>query len=241
MVTAPLTPPHREPGHEPGQEPEHGPKDNPWRTPEPGQSPPPAPWPGFAPPAPPTPAELAERAARRRADLRDAAVVTVAVAVLGIALGLLWLWLAPRIPLISDGKAVFLKDTEGEGAIGADGTFALLGLAFGALSAAGVFLWRRRGGVLLVLALAVGGLLGSLLAWRFGIWFGPTGDVAAHAREVGAGVTFDAPLKMRAYGVLLAWPLGAMIVHLGLTALFGEREPDTDDPPAQQPWGPSAH
>ncbi|QDY76302.1 ABC transporter permease [Streptomyces qinzhouensis] len=235
-MTAPLTPPHQEPGQEPGQEKGHEPEDNPWRAPEPGQSSPPAPWPGFA---LPTPAERAERAALRRADLRDAAVVTVAVAVLGIALGLLWLWLAPRIPLISDGKAVFLKDTEGEGAIGADGTFALLGLAFGALSAAGVFLFRRRGGVLLVLALAVGGLLGSLLAWRFGIWFGPTDDVAAHAREVGAGVTFDAPLKMRAYGVLLAWPLGAMVVHLALTALFGDREPATDDGPAPDPWGPS--
>ncbi|MGV9310889.1 ABC transporter permease [Streptomyces sp. NPDC003691] len=234
-MTAPLTPPHQEPGHEPGQSSGHEPGDNPWRAPEHGQPPAPAPWPGFA---PPSQEERAARAAERRADLRDAALVTAAVAVLGIALGLLWLWLAPRVPLISDGKAVFLQDTEGEAAIGADGTFALLGLAFGAVSAAGVFFLRRRGGVLLVLGLAAGGLLGAVLAWRLGIWLGPATDVAAHAREVGAGVTFDAPLKMRAYGVLLTWPLAAMVVHLGLTSLFGDREPATDDHPAQDPWGP---
>ena len=56
-------------------------------------------------------------------------------------------------------------------------------LAFGAVSAFAVFLWRRRGGVPLVVALAVGGLLGSLLAWRVGVWLGPTEDVLA-AREV---------------------------------------------------------
>lgn len=144
----------------------------------------------------------------------------------GVALGLLWLWLAPRVPLISDSTAVFLNDSEGEEAIGADGTFVLLGLAFGAVSAALVFWFQRRGGIALVVGLALGGLLGSLLAWRLGVWLGPTQDVVAHARAVGKGVVFDAPLQLRAKGTLLAWPLGAMAVHLGLTAMFGPRDPE---------------
>jgi hypothetical protein len=166
-----------------------------------------------------------------KTELRESAVVLVAVAVAGVALGLLWLWLAPRVPLISDGKAVFLKDTEGEEAVGADGTFVLLALALGAVSAAAVFLFRRRGGVALVVALAVGGLLGSLLGWGVGVWFGPTEDVVAQAKSVGAGVTFDAPLKLKAYGSLLAWPVAALVVHLGLTALFGPRDPEPEWPP----------
>lgn len=166
-----------------------------------------------------------------KADLRDAAVVVLAVAVLGVALGLLWLWLAPRVPLISNDRAVFLKDTESEEAVGADGTFALLGLAFGAVSAAAVFWFRRRGGVGLVVALALGGLFASLLAWGIGVWFGPTDDVVAHARAVGEGVTFDAPLELRARGALLAWPVAAMVVHLALTALFGPRDPEPEWPP----------
>ncbi|MEU5163657.1 hypothetical protein AB0G74_29160 [Streptomyces sp. NPDC020875] len=226
-MTAPLTPPHR-PDPDSGGGPEH----NPWGAPGPGQGPVPTGWPPvFDAPDP------AERAAERRADLRDGAVVLVAVTVLGVVLGLLWLWLAPRIPLISDGKAVFLENSEGEAAIGADGTFALLGLAFGAISAAGVFLYRRRGGVLLVVALALGGLLGSVLAWRFGLWFGPLDDVAAAARKAGPGVAFDGPLELRSYGALLTWPLAAMVVHLLLTAIFPARDAESKDLPVGYYWG----
>lgn len=174
-----------------------------------------------------------------RTELREAAVVTVATAVVGALLGLLWWWLAPNVPLISDGTAVYLRDTEGEQAIGVDGTFTLLALGFGALSALVVFLVRKRGGVPLVLALTVGGLLGSLLAWRLGVWLGPAQDVVAHARQVGEGRTFPAPLKLGAKGALLAWPVATLLVHLGLTALFAPRDPD---PYGQQhqlgPYGP---
>ncbi|MEU5250227.1 AAA family ATPase [Streptomyces longwoodensis] len=170
-------------------------------------------------------------------ELRDAAVVTVLVTVLGVLLGLLWVWLAPRVPLVGDvvdgGWVVYLKDTEGEQAVGADGTFTLLGLGFGAVTAAAVFLWRRRGGVPLVVALALGGLFASLIAWRIGLWLGPTDDVLTHAKSVGKGVTFSAPLKLGAHGALLAWSMAAMVVHLGLTALFGPRDPELyGTPPA---------
>ncbi|MFF1282025.1 AAA family ATPase [Streptomyces sp. NPDC058299] len=167
-----------------------------------------------------------------RTEVREAAVITVAVALGGVLLGLLWWWLAPRVPLVGDvidkNWVVYLKDTEGEQAIGVDGTFALLGLAFGLVSAVVVFLLRRRGGVPVVVALGVGGLLGSLLAWRLGVWLGPGSDVLSRAQAVGKGVTFPAPLKLGAKGALLAWPLGGALVHLGLTALFGPRDPEPD-------------
>ncbi|MDK0518964.1 ABC transporter permease [Streptomyces sp. ML-6] len=163
------------------------------------------------------------------AELRRAAAVAALVTVSGVVLGLLWLWLAPRVPLISDETAVFLSNSEGEEAVGADGTFVLLALACGAVSGALVFFFRRSGGIALVIGLALGGLLGSLLAWRLGVWLGPDQDVVAHARAVGKGVVFDAPLQLRAKGALLAWPLGAMAVHLALTAAFGPRDPE--------PWG----
>ncbi len=169
-------------------------------------------------------------------ELITAAVVTVVMAVLGgVLLGLLWWWLAPQVPLVSDGSAVYLKETEGEQAAGVDGTFTLLALGVGALSALVVFLVRRSGGVPLVVALTVGGLLGAVLAWRLGVWLGPETDVAARAKEVGQGVTFSAPLKLSAKGALLAWPLAGVLVHLGLTALFGPRDPDPYE--EHQPYG----
>lgn len=197
-MTAPLTPPHQQP-----------PGNDPWTTPAGGARP-----------------ETAGAASAVKKDVRDAVLVALAVTVAGVALGLLWLWLAPRVPLVADDKAVFLKDTEGEEAIGGDGTFILLALGLGALSAAAVFLFRRKGGIALVAGLAVGSLLGSVLAWRLGIWLGPSQDVVAAAKAAGKGVTFDAPLKLDAKGALLAWPIAAMAVHLGLTALFGPRDPE---------------
>ncbi|MCT9080948.1 AAA family ATPase [Streptomyces fulvoviolaceus] len=216
-MTAPLTPP--QPPHEPSPHDSH----DAWQ-------PPAAVGPGYAAPASFS-SEYGQDGPGMKTELREAAVITVAVALGGVLLGLLWWWLAPHVPLVGGldeqgSWAVYLKDSEGEQAAGVDGTFTLLALAFGAVTAFVVFLWRRRGGVPLVVALAVGGLLGSLLAWRLGVWLGPTSDVIAHAKDAGKGVTFSAPLKLGAKGALLAWSVAALVVHLGLTALFGPRDPD---------------
>ncbi|CAM5333229.1 MULTISPECIES: AAA family ATPase [Streptomyces] len=202
-MTAPLNqppPPHGRPGYDP------------WQLPE------------GAYPAHPGPV----RDEPLSHEIRRAALTALAVALLGLLLGFLWSRLAPHVPLVSDGEAVYLRDTEGEQAIGADGTFALLALAFGAVSGVAAFLVHRAGGILLVCGLALGSLGGAAVAWRFGMALGPDGDVAGHARDAGQGVPFDAPLELGALGVLVAWPLAALLVHLGLTALFGPREEQKD-------------
>jgi hypothetical protein len=155
-----------------------------------------------------------------------ALLVGVLTAVAGVALGLLWLWLSPRVPLVSDGQAVFLKDTEGEEAIGSDGTFVLIALVLGALSAAVVF-WRlRRGSVPVVLALAAGGALASVIGWRIGVWLGPSQDIVQHAKDVGPKVVFDAPLELRAKSAIVVWPAAAMLIYTVLVYVFGERDDD---------------
>ncbi|MFD1831973.1 ABC transporter permease [Streptomyces desertarenae] len=185
-------------------------------------------------------AEAAGRAevAREAADaLRVAAVLTAA----GVVLGLLWLWLAPRVPVVSDGTAVYLRNSEGEEAAGADGTFVLLALGFGALSGAAVFLARRRGGVGVAIGLAAGAVLGSVLAWRLGVWLGPGQDLAARAEEAGEGEVFDGPLGLRAKGALLVWPFAALAAHLALTGMFGPRDPAPEEAarPVHPGWGPA--
>ncbi|UCM87356.1 ABC transporter permease [Streptomyces marincola] len=160
----------------------------------------------------------------------------------GLVLGLVWLWRAPRVPLVSDGRAVLLANSEGQAAIGADGTFLLAGLLIGLPAGVVVFLLRRDGGVGVPLGVAAGALAGAWLAWRTGVWLGPGQDVAARAREAGVGVEFDAPLDLGARGVLLGLPFAAVGVHLLCQAVWGPRDPQS--PPAQPPhWpaGPAPH
>lgn len=162
------------------------------------------------------------------ADIRDGAVVALAVGVAGLLLGLLWVWLAPRVQYVSNGEAVFLRNSESEARIAADGTFFLLSVGLGVLSAVGTFLWRRAGGVPLVIGLAVGSGFAALAGWRFGLWLGSSSDVAAAAAAAGKGMPFDAPLELLAHGALLAWPMTAVLLHLGFTALWTPRDPEPD-------------
>ncbi|MFB7175555.1 hypothetical protein ACFCYM_32750 [Streptomyces sp. NPDC056254] len=163
------------------------------------------------------------------ADIRDGAVVALAVGVAGLLLGLLWVWLAPRVQYVSNGEAVFLRNSESEARIAADGTFFLLSVGLGLLSAVGTFLWRRAGGVPLVIGLAVGSGFAALAGWRFGLWLGASSsDLAAAAAAAGKGVPFDAPLELVAHGALLVWPMTAVLLHLGCTALWTPRDPEPD-------------
>lgn len=173
-----------------------------------------------------------------RYEVRDGLLCALVVAVLGVGLGLLWLWLAPRVPLVTVDNAVFLKDPEGEEAVGADGTFVLLALGFGVVTGALAFLRSRAGGVGIVVGLAVGALLGSVLAWRLGVWLGPSSDLVAAAKAAGPGKTFHGPLKLQAKSALLVWPLLALLMHLLLIGVFGKREPEFGEPVFMPPGGP---
>ncbi|MEU9414141.1 hypothetical protein [Streptomyces sp. NPDC048272] len=188
-------------------------------------TPPPSP---FDPPAPPPEKPRDAAGGITPADIRDGATVALVVAVAGVLLGVLWAWLAPRVQYVSNGEAVFLRDTESEARIGSDATFLLIAAGFGLLSGVGTFLWRRRGGVPLVVGLAVGSCFAALVGWRLGLWLGPTSDLPAAALKAGKGVPFDAPLQLLAHGVLLVWPMVAVAAHLALTAAFSPKDPEPD-------------
>ncbi len=159
-------------------------------------------------------------------ELRIGAVTAVAGAVLGVLLGLLWYWLAPRVMFQVSGNQILYMDPEGEQRAAADGVFALLALGAGVLSTVAAFLLTRGrgGGIAVAVGLAVGGLAGSVAAWKLGAALGPTADLQAHARQVGDGGTFSAPLELGAHGALLVWPMTAMVLLLALSAAFGKRE-----------------
>ncbi|MBB1247082.1 hypothetical protein GL263_26555, partial [Streptomyces durbertensis] len=166
----------------------------------------------------------------RPGDLRNLLVVAGFVALAGVLLGLLWLWLAPGVPYISDGERAYLQNSEGENSVAVDGTFALLAAGIGALCGIVVFLVRRSGGVGVVVGLALGGVVGSMVGRLIGELLGPGGNLTARAVEAGRGGVFDGPLRLEAEVAILVWPLAALLTHLLVTALFGPRDEDPAPP-----------
>ncbi|SCK24191.1 hypothetical protein H180DRAFT_01826 [Streptomyces sp. WMMB 322] len=187
------------------------------------------------------PEHLDEERPDVRREVRTGVLCALPLIVLGVGLGLLWFWLAPRVPLVSVDGGVFLKDPEGEEAIGADGTFVLLAVALGLATGLLAFLRSRGGGIGIVVGVAVGALLGSVVAWRLGVWLGPSGDLTASAKAAGEDKTFDGPLKLQAMGALLVWPFIALVTHLVLIGVFGQRDPESAAPPPAEDGKAAPH
>ena len=151
---------------------------------------------------------------------RAAAEVGVASLVTGLVTGVLWRWIAvPRLPLSRvDGDTVVVDETEIVKAFNADGWVAVLGLAAGLVLGALAQRRHRDGGAVVPLTLAVAGGAGSLLAWWLGLLLGP-GPLAARAEGMPPGARLPLPLELTAPGVLLVWPIAALVALL-LTAAW---------------------
>ena len=107
--------------------------------------------------------------------------------VLGVLMGLAWAGLAPTPPA-SGTAGLDPYAATSEVFIAADGWFALLGLPAGLIH--GILAVRRRQPARIIV---VTSLLGCLVAWGVGVAIGPAG--------------------LRALGVLLIWPITALLVH----------------------------
>ncbi|MBO2465890.1 hypothetical protein J4709_50880 [Actinomadura sp. LCR2-06] len=147
--------------------------------------------------------------------------------VLGPLAGLLWANTIPRVSyLIIQGEPL-IADPEGEGPIGIDGRFALIGLVAGLLCGAVAYAARgRRNDIALILGLAAGGVAASLLAWRTGhlVGLGHFHDVVRHARD---GATVTGVADLGAKGVLMFWPVVAVAAY-GLLEVVFRRLPPGD-------------
>jgi hypothetical protein len=172
-----------------------------------------------------------ERLWPRRAEVRWAVVVVVALAVLGLAAGALWIAVAPRLSfqVVKAGQVVRLKP-ESEVFVADDGWYFLITLAIGLL--AGVLAWLPRSGRgwLMPVALAVGGVAGALVTWVFGEWLTPA-LTAGGLQQVGATVLFQVRLKAQA--AVVTEPFAAVVAYLVLAGFakrddLGNPEPDAD-------------
>lgn len=154
----------------------------------------------------------------------------------GVVVGIAWRAVAPLAMLEKRDGGVLSVGRSAETSIAADGWFALCALVAGVLCAfvSGWLLRDSRLGALV--GLTVGGVAGSLVAWRVGVLLGPS-SVDETAASLGDGDRFRGPLELSALGVLLAWSTAATIAFFatvaGLESRHGtEAEPDV---PAERP------
>jgi hypothetical protein len=154
-------------------------------------------------------------------------VTAVVVAVLGPLAGWLWSAMIPDVKyVVLQGKPL-LADPEGQGPIGIDGRFALIGAVAGIVCGLVAYaVGGRRNDIPLILGLAVGGIAASLLAWKVGHQIGLS-DFKAAVRHAKDGAIITGVADLRAKGVLVFWPLLAVGVYAVLE-LIVKRLPSRD-------------
>ena len=196
---------------------------------------------GSVDPAPEPSGSSARTSAR---DLRSGVHTALATAALGLPVGALWGWLAPREDVrLAPGGAVSFVNAGGDLFVGADLLYGLLAVAVGL--AAGVVAHRVAAdrGWPVVAGLAVGGALAALLAVQLGEWIGAAPLVfergqlmPADGRPLppDASGVLEVALTLRATGAVALLPLSAVLAHLSLQLARPQPEPH----PAGQAPGP---
>jgi hypothetical protein len=148
-----------------------------------------------------------------RADLRSAALLMSALALVGLPTGVLWWLLAPRLDfrITTAGPVPVDAAPSSELLIADDGVFALVLIGVGLLCGAAAWRLRRRRGVTIVVALAAGTSLLAVLAWQMGEYLG-AGPTKAELAHVGGRVT--TALTLGSLPALALAPFGALLAYV---------------------------
>jgi hypothetical protein len=147
-----------------------------------------------------------------RADLRTAVRVVLVLALAGLAAGLLWWLLAPRADFrITGDGPVAIGNPSQELLVADDVVLALILTGFGLVAGAAAWFLRRRRGVAMILALAVGASAMAAVAWQLGELLGP-GPTHAQLADVGRVVTTS--LTLGSIPALAIAPFSALLAYL---------------------------
>lgn len=198
---------------------------------------------------PSRPAEQTGRVRKTAPSAGRAAVETVVISVaVGLLVGVAWRLIAPEVVVeVTDGNTALLP-LEARRLFTVDAWFAILGGVAGLLVTLVMFTrHRHRHRPLATLAgLVAGGVLGSFVAWRLGRLLGPE-PLDQRVADAADGARLPLQLDLEATGVLLVWPVVAVVAVLVITALSDDhtpwRRPRPDAAPISpddrsEPWSP---
>ena len=149
-----------------------------------------------------------------RGELVAAVLVVAGMAAFGAALSLVWWWCAPTATLLTDPRGALFTDEQPEQFIASDSRFGLIASIAGIVAGLVVWFLRRWRGPVLLVALALGALLGSWLMRELGEELGQVMGRDALA-GVGLGEHIDiAIVDLHATGLLFAQPLFAVMAYV---------------------------
>lgn len=149
--------------------------------------------------------------------MREVRRISVGSLVAGPLVGVVWWLLSPTALLRDHGGSAYYAGRAAEAEVAADGWFAVCALVTGSLLGLLAALGRRGFRLWALVALTLGGVVGSVLAWRVGAVLGPD-SIDAQLDAVREGATFRGPLQLSALGVLLVWPISAVTVFFAAVA-----------------------
>ncbi len=152
--------------------------------------------------------ELKEPTVARKASAVLIAGLISAV-VFGVALGVVWWKLAPRVSVIVKEGETWPANYQPNEYLGADVAFGALALLAG-LGVTIALIYMRREHLLSTLASAIlSGFVGSALMWFVGTRLGGVDIAGLSGTEE---VTVDAPLQLTLPAMIVIWPLTAAVV-----------------------------
>lgn len=129
----------------------------------------------------------------------------------GLALGVLWWQLAPRVPLVVRPDGVVPDAYQPSGYVAADAAFAVLAVIAGVAIAIGLATMRRDHLFSVLVGALLASAVGTAAMWFVGTRLG-TVDIEGLSATTQDQVVVDGPLRVTMPGVFLTWALASAIV-----------------------------
>ncbi len=171
--------------------------------------------------------------------MRDGALAVVVSGLVGLPAGLVWWLVAPLSPVEKRADGLYRAGGEGdESLIAADVRFGVVTVVAAIAVTIVLYLRTRPARLGPLIGIAIGGVVGAVVAWQTGAFLGPDA-VRTTARSVRVGGSFDGPLTVSATGMLLVWPLAAVITYFAATAAAEHSETAPVDDRASEPGLPT--
>lgn len=151
----------------------------------------------------------------RRSSTRRASFVIIAGLVVGLfsglALGVVWWRLAPRVPVVVQPGDSYPQGYQPEGYFAADATFGLLGLIAGIAITIGLANMRRDRLFSVLIAGVLSGVVGSAAMWFVGTRLGSV-DIDGLIATITTDLLTEAPLQVAMPAMFFMWPFAAALV-----------------------------